>query len=100
MATRFIPTCWICDKPITLENCKIDEYGKGVHAECYAAKVAHPNDKSEGEKGGRWQELCALAATEQDPQKLFILMQEIHHLLDERERRKHQGKPPADPVTD
>lgn len=76
------------------------EYGKGIHAECDAAKLAHPKGTSIGEEGERWRELCALAAKEQDPQRLLALVQEINDLLGQRERLKHQGKLPSDPVSD
>jgi hypothetical protein len=32
--------CWICGKPVALENCKVDEHGLPVHEECYVARVA------------------------------------------------------------
>lgn len=35
----------------------------------------------------RWLELCERAAVEQDPVKLFKLIQEINRLLDEKEER-------------
>ena len=35
----------------------------------------------------RWQELCALAAVEQDPDKLMELVKEINELLNEKEAR-------------
>jgi hypothetical protein len=35
----------------------------------------------------RWLQLCELAATEQDPHKLFQLVQEINRLLEEKEGR-------------
>ena len=35
----------------------------------------------------KWMELCALAAIEQDPQKLIELTHEITRLLDEKEAR-------------
>ncbi len=35
----------------------------------------------------RWMELCAQAAKEQDPERLFELVQEINTLLDEKEAR-------------
>lgn len=94
MASRFIPKCWICDKAITLEKCAIDEYGKGVHAECYAAKLALQNADPLRENEGRSWELCALANKEQDPKKLIALVQEMNHLLEEIEQREHLGKPP------
>jgi hypothetical protein len=33
----------------------------------------------------RWQELCAQAANEQDPDRLMELVKEINELLDEKE---------------
>ena len=41
----------------------------------------------QGEKKERWMELCARAATEQDPEKLMELVREINALLEEKERR-------------
>jgi hypothetical protein len=35
----------------------------------------------------RWQELCARATTEQDPQKLLELISEINEILQEKEKR-------------
>ena len=96
MASRFIPTCWICDRAITLESCAIDEYGKGVHADCYAAKLAHRNADPVREKEERSWELCALANKEQDPVKVLVHMQEINQLLEEIEQLKRLGKTPTD----
>jgi len=44
-----ISCCWICGKPIRLEDCKIDEHGMPVHEACYVAKllrkkVSRPTD--------------------------------------------------------
>jgi hypothetical protein len=39
------------------------------------------------EKTERWLELCAQAATEQDPKKLMALVEEITELLEAKERR-------------
>lgn len=97
MASRFVPTCWICDNAISLESCSIDEYGKGVHAECYAAKLAHRRSSPVvREKEERAWELCALASTEQDRQKLLAHMQEIRRLLGETEKPKYSGNSPTD----
>lgn len=35
-----IHTCWLCSKDADLTTCKIDEHGKAVHDDCYAAKLA------------------------------------------------------------
>jgi len=40
-----------------------------------------------GETRERWQQLCAQAADEQDPQMLLELVKEINRILDEKERR-------------
>ena len=37
-----------------------------------------------GEQQEIWQQLCALAAVEQDPQKLLELVREIDRLLEEK----------------
>ena len=41
----------------------------------------------QGEKHERWMELCAQAASEQDPAKLMELVEQINQLLEEKERR-------------
>ncbi|MGA9473162.1 MAG: hypothetical protein WBV36_11905 [Terriglobales bacterium] len=53
-----------------------------------------------GEKRERWMELCALAATEQDPVKMIKLVKEINDLLMEKEERllkarSSEGSKPA-----
>jgi hypothetical protein len=35
-----LPTCNICNKPVTLETSKTDEHGKAVHEGCYVLKVS------------------------------------------------------------
>jgi hypothetical protein len=35
-STRF---CWICGRPVSLENNKTDEHGNVVHRECYTARL-------------------------------------------------------------
>ena len=40
----------------------------------------------------RWMNLCEQAAVEQDTQKLIVLIQEINHLLEEKEQRLHRQK--------
>lgn len=37
---RAAHSCWICGKPVALENCKVDEQGFPVHEQCYVARVA------------------------------------------------------------
>jgi hypothetical protein len=45
------------------------------------------------EDKGKWFELCALAAREDDPEKLIALVREINHLLDEKQRRLDKARP-------
>lgn len=40
-----------------------------------------------GDRKERWQALCELAAAEQDPKKLSLLVAEINALLEEKEKR-------------
>jgi len=54
------------------------------------------------ERKERWLELCEQAATEQDPAKLYALVQEINRLLEEKrlglnQRRMAERNPPAIP---
>jgi len=32
--------CWICGNELDLTTCNRDEYGAGVHEDCYLVKVA------------------------------------------------------------
>lgn len=43
-----------------------------------------------GEEKERWRELCELASTEQDPNRLMELISEINRLLAEKEHRLQQ----------
>lgn len=44
----------------------------------------------------RWRQLCALAAVEQDPQKLMELVREISRLLEEKQKHSRpEGKEPT-----
>ena len=52
----------------------------------------------------RWLELCAQAAAEQDPEKLYAFVEEINQLLEEKQLRLNQKRmaernPPAVPPT-
>jgi hypothetical protein len=44
----------------------------------------------------RWMELCAQAAKEEDPERLFKLVQEISTLLEEKEARLKRKNPKAE----
>ena len=52
----------------------------------------------EGEIKERWFQLAQLAAVEQDPDKLIVLVQEINRLLDEKEKRLNQKRSGAGPI--
>jgi hypothetical protein len=40
----------------------------------------------------KWMELCEQACTEQDPEKLLVLVAEIDRLLHEKENRLKEGR--------
>jgi hypothetical protein len=42
----------------------------------------------------RWMELCEQASTEQDPEKLLALVQEINRLLEAKQERLKKHQPP------
>jgi hypothetical protein len=42
----------------------------------------------------RWMELAELAANEQDPDKLMELVRELNELLDKKQRRLDDARPP------
>jgi hypothetical protein len=46
-------------------------------------------------KGEGWRELCAAAATEQDPEKLGCLVNKILKVLDERDQEQVCAKSPV-----
>jgi type III secretion system FlhB-like substrate exporter len=45
-------------------------------------------------KQEEWLRLCAMAAKEQDPEKLYELVQQINLLLEEREKKLKKTKAP------
>lgn len=52
-----------------------------------------------GETRERWQQLCAQAADEKDPQMLLELVKEINRLLEEKERRLVRQEQTGDAAT-
>ena len=57
------PTCWICGKTTSLEQCKIDESGLPVHGECYVAKImAHNLETPFGRDGVLVEQIKARAS--------------------------------------
>jgi len=51
----------------------------------------------QGKTQERWQQLCALAAVEQDGEKLLAISQEIIRLLDEKYERVERSSSEARP---
>jgi hypothetical protein len=49
----------------------------------------------QGQKKVQWQELCAQAAVEQDPEKLLALVKQINAMLGEKQDRLEQPKTDA-----
>jgi hypothetical protein len=54
----------------------------------------------QGQNKERWQQLCALAAVEQDGEKLLEITKEIIRLLDEKQAQLKQRNCPANPTAD
>jgi hypothetical protein len=46
-----------------------------------------------GKQKEKWLELCELAATEQNPDKLMAFVTEIDHLLEAQQRRNKSSSP-------
>jgi hypothetical protein len=46
----------------------------------------------QGETKERWQRLCEQAASEQDPERLIVLVREIEKLLADKEQRLRHAK--------
>jgi hypothetical protein len=55
----------------------------------------------QGQNKERWEELCRQAATEQNPEKLLLLIREINDILDAKEKRliEARAKSPMKPDT-
>ena len=47
-------SCGICRQAVPLERCKIDEWGKAVHEECYVRKVVLPRIASPAQSPESW----------------------------------------------
>jgi hypothetical protein len=52
-SVRAAQCCWICGKPVSLENCKVDEQGFPVHGECYVVRVALNSVRPATQRGRR-----------------------------------------------
>jgi len=63
----------------------------------YAINKSSPYRKGRmRENRERWMELCEHASTEEDPEKLLALVQEINRLLEAKQERLNKQKPPQD----
>ncbi len=71
-------------------NWRRGESGDGRSPTWYNQSVRR--NRSYVQENQRWMELCALAAEEQDSDKLLELTQEINKLLAEKERRLKQKR--------
>jgi hypothetical protein len=40
--------CWVCGKPVSLEECKIDEQGRAVHEQCYLTRMKQDSSSQTG----------------------------------------------------
>jgi hypothetical protein len=47
----YLPICEICDRPVTLQAAKTDEWGKAVHEGCYLLQINVKGKKKRGESG-------------------------------------------------
>jgi hypothetical protein len=85
--------CRICNQPVNLTfDTSTDENGQAVHELCYARTTAPEKATLElatlptnGNNKEQWRELCKLAASEQDPEKLMALVAEIDRLLEKQQ---------------
>jgi hypothetical protein len=50
--------------------------------------------------GERWKSLCKEASTEQDPERLLELVQEINRLIDEKRLGMHSSKAESQPSSE
>jgi hypothetical protein len=75
-------TCAVCNRPVQLQPDKsVDVDGKTMHPDCYLQQVVKvPGARS-------WRQIAAEAATETDPDKLRILVQEMIRLFEHQERQ-------------
>src|SRR5215469_8746637 len=65
--------CSICGKPVSLQDCKVDEYGKAVHGTCYVAKVGPPTDGALRP----WRQIARELASEHNSMRILDLSLEL-----------------------
>jgi hypothetical protein len=67
------PVCSICGKPVSLQDCKVDEQGKPVHGTCYAAKVRSVTDGALR----TWRQIARELASETNSTRIHELSLEL-----------------------
>jgi hypothetical protein len=67
------PVCSICGKPVSLQDCKVDEHGNAVHGTCYAAKLTSATDGALRP----WRQIARELASEHDRNRVLELSLEL-----------------------
>src|SRR3974390_1294427 len=62
-------------------------FGKSEIQSNWRGSKRHEEERTMRESIERWMQLCAQAATEEDPTRLIALVNEINDLLEQKERR-------------
>jgi hypothetical protein len=70
--------CSICGKPISLQDCKVDEHGKAVHGTCYADKI---NSTPDGVLRP-WRQIARELALENNATRILELSSELTRALE------------------
>jgi hypothetical protein len=65
--------CSICGKPVSLEDCNVDEHGNAVHGTCYAAKLGSGTDGA----SRPWRQIARELALEHDRTRILELSDEL-----------------------
>jgi hypothetical protein len=69
--------CSICGKPVSLEDCNVDEHGNPVHGTCYAAKVSSATDGALRP----WRQIAAELASEHNATRVLELSSELNKAI-------------------
>lgn len=69
--------CSICGKSVSLQDCKVDEHGKAMHATCYAAKISSARDGSLRP----WRQIARELAAESDAKRILELSLELNEAI-------------------
>ena len=68
--------CSLCGNAVTLQDCKIDEYGEPVHASCYA-KIRSANNGALRP----WRQIARELATEHNSKRILELSLELNKAM-------------------